>query len=99
MKGTGAYTQDWPEIAKRIKAKCGARCERCGHADDTPHGYTFTVHHLDGDKGNNADWNLAGLCQRCHLRIQGRVFLPQFFMFEHSAWFLPHVEGYLLVKK
>lgn len=44
---------------------------------------------------NCPDWNLAGLCQRCHLRIQGRVFLPQSYMLEHSDWFKPHLEGYL----
>ena len=95
MKGTGEYPSNWPEIAARIKKKCAGKCERCRHPDDTPHGYTFTVHHLDMDKGNCADWNLAGLCQRCHLRIQGRVFMPQTYMFEHSDWFKPHLEGYL----
>lgn len=33
----------------------------------------LTVHHLDGDKLNCRWWNLAALCQRCHLSIQGRV--------------------------
>lgn len=30
----------------------------------------LTVHHLDNDKSNCADWNLAALCQVCHLHIQ-----------------------------
>lgn len=94
MKGTGTYTEDWPEIAKRIKDKCHWRCERCGHPNELSTGYVLTIHHLDGDKGNNADWNLACLCQRCHLKIQGRVFMPQFYMFEHSDWFKVHVKGY-----
>ncbi len=95
MRGTGEYTQDWPEVAERIKTKFDGKCERCGHANDLPSGHVLTVHHLDGDKDNNADWNLACLCQRCHLHIQGRVFMPQSFMFEHSSWFKPHAEGYL----
>lgn len=94
MKGTGEYTEDWPEIANRVKEKNDWKCERCGHPHDVVSGHVLTVHHLDGDKSNNADWNLAALCQRCHLHIQGKVFMAQFYMFEHSEWFKPHVEGY-----
>jgi 5-methylcytosine-specific restriction endonuclease McrA len=92
-KPKGEYPSNWPEIAAKVKQEANYLCERCGHPNDPDHGYTLTVHHLDGDKSNNARWNLAALCQKCHLRIQGRVFLPQFYMFEHSAWFEPHVAG------
>ena len=64
-------------------------------------GYVLTVHHLDGNKANCADWNLAALCQRCHLKIQGRVKMEQLFMLEIlplSSWFQPHYEGFLLSK-
>ena len=94
MKGTGEYPKEWPEIAARIKEKAGNKCERCGHFHHYESGHVLTVHHLDGNKSNSADWNLAALCQRCHLHIQGKVFMEQFFMFEHSPWFKPHVEGY-----
>lgn len=94
MKGTNEYSADFKAIALALKEKWGWKCERCGHPHDQDSGHVLTVHHLDGDKANNADWNLACLCQRCHLTIQGRVFMPQAFMFEHSAWFMPHVEGY-----
>jgi hypothetical protein len=52
------------------------------------------VHHFDGNKSNNAWWNLMALCQRCHLSIQGRVnpFLPYFL--EHSPWIRPYVAGF-----
>jgi len=93
-KFSGQYAEDQAAINAAVKAECGGKCERCGHPDDAATGYLFTVHHLDGNKSNNARWNLAGLCQRCHLHIQGKVFLPQFYMFEHSDWFKPHVEGY-----
>lgn len=56
------------------------------------------MHHLDGNKANCADWNLAALCQRCHLRIQGRVKMDQGFMeaiLPVSEWFRPHLAGYL----
>ena len=94
MKGKGTYNADFRERALALKGKWQWCCERCGHRHDPEAGYALTVHHLDGNKGNDAEWNLVCLCQRCHLEIQGRVFLPQFYMFEHSEWFKPHVEGY-----
>lgn len=54
----------------------------------------LTVHHLDGDKANCRWWNLAALCQRCHLTIQGRVKLEREFIAEHSEWFKPFAAGW-----
>lgn len=95
------YPADWPEIAARIKDTAGRCCERCKHPHDVASGHVLTVHHLDGHKANCADWNLAALCQRCHLRIQGRVKMDQLFFTEFievSEWFKPHLEGYLTAK-
>ena len=61
-------------------------------------GYMLTVHHLDMDPANCQDYNLAALCQRCHLRIQGKVDFEQGYMLEHSEWMKPHVEGFLNAK-
>lgn len=54
----------------------------------------LTVHHLTGNKLDLRWWNLAALCQRCHLTIQGRVHMEQVFPFEHSEWFKPYAAGY-----
>lgn len=54
----------------------------------------LTVHHLDLDKSNCAWWNLAALCQRCHLTIQSKVVMARIWMFPHSDWFKPYVAGY-----
>ncbi len=54
----------------------------------------LTVHHLDGDKANCRWWNLAALCQRCHLTIQGRVVMARVWPWEHTEWFRPYVAGY-----
>jgi len=92
------YPCNWNEIADRIKDAAGRKCERCQHAHETTTGYVLTVHHLDGDKANCEDWNLAALCQRCHLRIQARVKMGQMFfqeILDVSPWFKPHLEGYL----
>lgn len=92
------YPTNWREIANRIKTKAGWRCERCQHTHDVPAGFMLTVHHLDGVKTNCADWNLAALCQRCHLKVQSRVKMDQLFfdqVLPVSNWFKPHYEGFL----
>ena len=101
MKGRGTYTEDWKEVANAVKEKHGWKCERCKHPNCQPSGHVLTVHHLDGDKSNNADWNLAALCQRCHLHIQSKVKMDQMLLpgIEVSDWFKPHREGYLKSKE
>lgn len=54
----------------------------------------LTVHHLNGVKGDCRWWNLAALCQRCHLVIQGRVVMERVYPFEHSPWFKPYAAGW-----
>lgn len=54
----------------------------------------LTVHHLDGDKANDAWWNTLALCQRCHLHIQTKVDPRVPWMLEHSPWFRPYVAGF-----
>lgn len=54
----------------------------------------LTVHHLNGDKADCRWWNLASLCQRCHLTIQGRVQLHRVYPWEHSDWFKPYAAGW-----
>ena len=92
------YPKNWQTIASRIKSKANWKCERCGHAHDKVSGHVLTVHHLDGDKANCEDWNLAALCQRCHLHIQNKIRMDQMFLSELldvSEWFKPHLSGYL----
>jgi len=91
MKFKGQYPPEWPQIAWLVKECNGWRCERCGSPDDASSGRVLTVHHLDNDKGNYAWWNLAALCQKCHLHIQGRVMFAQGWMLDHSAWMIPHI--------
>lgn len=58
----------------------------------------LTVHHLDEDKGNCRWWNLAALCQRCHLRMQRAVVMGRPYHFEHSEWFKPYAAGFYAFK-
>lgn len=93
-KSRGEYPPNWDEIATKVKAEAGWMCIRCGHVHQPKEGYCLTVHHLDGDRSNCRWHNLANLCQRCHLRIQGKVDMSQGWMWEHSSWFVPFVAGY-----
>lgn len=56
----------------------------------------LTTHHLDMDKANVAWWNLAALCQVCHLSVQARVDWHQYYLLDHSRWMLPYLKGFLL---
>lgn len=78
--GTGDYPADWLVIAKRVKDAAGWCCIRCAHPHDPVVGYTLTVHHLDLNKSNCEWWNLAALCQRCHLHIQAKVIMERPYM-------------------
>lgn len=93
-KSTGRYPPNWKEISMACKQAAGFKCVRCGHAHDPQTGYTLTVHHLDMDPSNCEWWNLAALCQRCHLSIQARVIMERHWLYAHSDWFKPYVAGY-----
>jgi len=72
--------KEWRVIRARILARAGDVCEICGVVNgseiirrDTARGKTrfsrvvLTIAHLDHGPTNNADANLAALCQACHL--------------------------------
>lgn len=91
---SGTYPADWPAIAKRVKDDANWCCVRCGHAHEPKAGYTLTVHHLDNNKSNTKWYNLAALCQKCHLQIQSKVVMERTWFLPHSEWFKPFVAGY-----
>ena len=98
-KPRGKYPPDWPEIAQQIKATADWTCIRCGHPHDLNAGYTpHSASPHTGDKSNCAWWNLAPLCQRCHLTIQARVWLDRPWIFEHTEWMKPYVAGFFAFK-
>ncbi len=104
----GAYPPNWRDIADFIKTLARWQCERCGraHERDGADGFVLTVHHLDGNKWNCELWNLAALCQRCHLRIQNKVIwsrIPKTYdwralkwraITEYPEWMAKHVKQY-----
>ena len=91
----GVYPPDWKAIRDAVREEAGHLCIRCGSPHRPKEGYALTVHHLDCDKANVRWWNLVALCQRCHLKVQGRVILDRpWVLTEHSEWFRPYVAGF-----
>lgn len=88
-----SYPTAWPRIAERVKARAGWRCERCGHRNEQATGHVLTVAHLDHRYGEQR-FNLAALCQRCHLKYEHKFQWEQGYFFEHSEWLKPHVAGW-----
>jgi hypothetical protein len=58
----------------------------------------LTVHHLNEVKLDCRWWNLAALCQRCHLQIQRKVKMGKPWPWDHTPWFQPHAAGWYAVK-
>lgn len=85
-----------PHERPKHREACDDRCDPARHPGGLNDGRqrVLTVHHLDGDKANCAWWNLAPLCQVCHLHIQGKVHMERVWLFPHSEWFKPYVAGY-----
>jgi len=94
LEHRGTYPEYWPQLSEAVKWAAGNRCIRCQHRNDWASGHVLTVHHLDGDKSNDAWWNLLALCQRCHLKVQANVIPERPWMFAHSEWFKVYVAGF-----
>lgn len=66
------YHPKWTLIRRLILNRSSYRCECCGANQREEHPITgsivyLTIAHLDRNRNNNQFWNLAALCQRCHL--------------------------------
>lgn len=94
----GEYPSNRDELHDQVRREAGGKCIRCGHPDDVATGHVLTVHHFDGDKSNSAWWNLMALCQRCHLKVQGRVNPEITYFLEHSEWAKPYIAGFYAKK-
>ena len=90
------YAADGKQTRFAARERAGFKCIRC-NSPSVP-GRILTTHHFDGDKANDAWWNLMALCQVCHLQIQGKV-IPQIPWFlDHSEWAKPYMAGFYALK-
>lgn len=89
---TGQYAADGKATRKAAREVAGNRCVRC--LSPSVPGRILTTHHFDGNKSNDAWWNLMALCQVCHLQVQGKVDPEVPFFLEHSAWAKPYMAGF-----
>jgi hypothetical protein len=65
------YLKNWPKFAKRKKKAKGWICQECG-VDCSSEPKLVHLHHVNGDKKDNTDQNLAVLCIHCHAVKPGR---------------------------
>jgi hypothetical protein len=64
------YPPDWRDIANRRKKENNWQCQACKRSFFNQK-ELLHVHHVDGDKTNNYDWNLHVLCATCHAHQPG----------------------------
>ena len=50
----------------------GDHCDSCGY--EPMFMRSLEVHHRDGDKSNNEEYNLRTLCSNCHRELEGLIF-------------------------
>lgn len=89
--GEQDYPEDWPNAASIARATAAGVCIRCMHICRVEDRTVLTTHHLNMEKAQLSPWNLAPLCQRCHLSVQARVDFDQPYMGEHKQWMEPFV--------
>ena len=93
---TNNYNPDGQQKRKEARERAGNKCIRCG-SPSVP-GRILTTHHFDGNKANDAWYNLLAHCQVCHLQIHGKVDPETPWFLPHSEWIKPYVAGFYAKK-
>jgi len=96
----GVYPPNWKEISDQVKADNDYKCENCKHTRDPIIGRSIGTHHLDRDKSNSERWNLACLCNGCHLVVEQLdievlllIYQSPGIFGDNWPWLAPHIPG------
>lgn len=95
-------TDSWPDVSRQFDydlthttVNPANRRQVLGPLEVEARWRVLTVHHLQTDSKLDCRWwNLAALCQRDHLYMQGKVIMDRPFILEHSDWFKPYAAGF-----
>jgi hypothetical protein len=62
------YPDNWSDISRNFRKRNNWTCmnQSCNRLLDGKYTQYLHVHHLDGDRSNNLDYNLKALCLECH---------------------------------
>lgn len=61
------YSPDFPAVSERLRQEKGWRCQKCGQVLSATHLRRYLhVHHINGNRSDNAYQNLKVLCVACH---------------------------------
>lgn len=76
-KGSGAYVENWREISRGVRAGANWNCSHC-KIDLSDYRHLLHVHHVNGNKEDNARRNLRPLCAACHREqpLHSTLFVP-----------------------
>lgn len=60
------YSKNWSDISQKMKKQYNYQCQNCQIDLVGKFSKFLHVHHIDGQKNNNEEFNLKVLCVRCH---------------------------------
>lgn len=67
------YPYEFEAIKPYIRERDNYTCQHCGATSNGTNDYKLDVHHIDGNRFNNEEWNLITLCRSCHKIAEAKL--------------------------